>query len=193
MEIPDHGWQGLAMPIRPAAPGDLPRLQEIEVAAGEAFRGVGKPEVADDDAFPLDVLNAYRRAGRAWVNARDTLARVPEAYLLMDMVDGLFHIEQVSVHPEAAGRGLGRELIEHLDAQAAQQQVPALTLTTFADVPWNAPYYARLGFTVLDRPGPELQAVRRKEAEHGLDRWPRIAMIRTVKELPKAIVERTFR
>ena len=142
-----HEWQHSVMPIRAAEPDDLPRLQEIEYAAGEAFRQIGMAEIADDEAFPLDVL------------------------------DRLFHIEQVSVHSEAAGHGLGRELIEHL---AAERHSPALTLTTFADVPWNAPYYARLGFSVLDRPGPGLRSVQRKEAEHGLDRWPRIAMIRAL-------------
>ena len=60
--------------------------------------------------------------------------------------------------------------------------MPALTLTTFAEVPWNAPYYARCGFTVLDESaiGPDLRAVRAREADHGLDRWPRVCMRRTL-------------
>ena len=27
---------------------------------------------------------------------------------------------------------------------------PTLTLTTFRDVPWNAPYYERMGFVVFE-------------------------------------------
>ena len=58
----------------------------------------------------------------------------------------------------------------------------ALTLTTFRDVPWNAPYYARCGFHILD--GDEitagLETIRAREAARGLDRWPRVRMRRPV-------------
>jgi hypothetical protein len=49
-------------------------------------------------------------------------------------------------------------------------------------VPWNAPYYARLGFRILDDTAvtPGLRAIRRREAEIGLDRWPRVCMRRDV-------------
>jgi Acetyltransferase (GNAT) family. len=95
-------------------------------------------------------------------------------------VDGAAHVEQVTVHPDAARRGLGRALIEELAADATARGVPALTLTTFTDVPWNAPYYARLGFRVLadTELTDGLRAIRRAEADHGLDRWPRVCMRR---------------
>ena len=92
------------------------------------------------------------------------------------MVDGCLHVEQVSVHPDHARRGLGRALLD----QAAADGIAALTLTTFAHVPWNAPYYTRCGFRVLD--GTELTAglrtIRQREAGLGLDRWPRVCMRR---------------
>jgi predicted N-acetyltransferase YhbS len=86
----------------------------------------------------------------------------------------------VSVHPAAAGRGLGRALIEAAAEQARARGEDRVTLTTFADVPWNAPYYQRLGFVVVleDEQGPELRRIRAHEAEIGLDRWPRVAMAR---------------
>ncbi|MBT0771690.1 GNAT family N-acetyltransferase [Kineosporia sp. J2-2] len=184
------------MTIRPPRPDELPALQEIEWAGGEAFREIGMPEIADDEPFPLETLEAYRAAGHAWVHDGtghphhadspghpdhpDRAEGVPVAYLLMDVVDGLFHVEQVSVHPRAAGRGLGRALIDRVAELAAAQGVPALTLTTFADVPWNAPYYARRGFRVMTGPGPQLRGVRRRERDHGLDRWPRVCMTRPV-------------
>ena len=158
--------------IRPATAADLPLLQEIERAAGECFRDVGMPEIADDEPFPVEVLERYRAAGRAWVAVDD--ADRPVAYLLADPVDGAVHIEQVSVHPGHAGRGLGRALIDQVGRQSP------LTLTTFAEVPWNAPYYARLGFRVLaeDEWTPGLRAIRAHEAAIGLDRWPRVCMRR---------------
>ncbi|GAA3389366.1 GNAT family N-acetyltransferase [Streptomyces roseoviridis] len=170
------------MRIRVAARAELPLLQDIERAAGETFRLLGMEEVADDEPLPLDVLDSYRSAGRAWV-AVDAEDR-PVAYLLMDAVDGAAHIEQVSVHPDAARRGVGRALIEHLAAAAREQGLTALTLTTFAEVPWNAPYYARLGFRTVGEGDPALteglRAISRAEAAHGLAAWPRVCMRREV-------------
>ncbi|OII65313.1 GNAT family N-acetyltransferase [Streptomyces sp. CC77] len=164
--------------IRPALPEDLPRLQDLERAAGEPFRALGMAAVADDDPPPPEDLERYRAAGRARIAAGPDGR--PAAYLVWDEVDGAAHIEQVSVHPDAARRGLGRALVEDLAAHAVALRLPALTLTTFRDVPWNAPYYARLGFRVLDETEltAGLRAVRRAEAAHGLDRWPRTCMRR---------------
>lgn len=169
------------MRIRPASPAELPLLQDIERAAGEPFRSLGMAAIAEDEPLPLDVLESYRDAGRAWVADPDGAGR-PVAYLLMDAVDGAAHIEQVSVHPTAARRGIGRALIEHVASVAATQGLTALTLTTFADVPWNAPYYARLGFRTLAEAEltDGLREIRRAEAAHGLDSWPRVCMRRTL-------------
>ncbi|MGW0658772.1 GNAT family N-acetyltransferase [Streptodolium elevatio] len=168
------------MRIRVVAADELPDLQDIEVAAGRCFLDVGMPEIAGDEPLPLGELDAYRVAGRAWVAVEED-AR-PGAYLIAKSVDGNLHVEQVSVHPDHARRGVGRALIDHAAEHAAGRGMPALTLTTFAEVPWNAPYYARLGFAVLGEAdaGPELRAVRAEEAAHGLDRWPRVCMIRPV-------------
>lgn len=104
------------------------------------------------------------------------------AYCVVDIVDGNAHIEQVSVHPDAARRGRGAQLIDHIEEWARDRGLPEITLTTFVDVPWNAPYYTRLGFgIVVDSDlGPGLRALREHEAAQGLDRWPRVAMTRHV-------------
>jgi GNAT superfamily N-acetyltransferase len=164
--------------IRIATVDDLPVLQDIERAAGRVFRDIGMPEIADDDPPSLTDLERYRDAGRALVAVDG--ANQPVAYLLADVIDGCLHIEQVSVHPDHARRGIGRALIEHVAGTAKAGGVPALTLTTFADVPWNAPYYERCGFRVLagDELTPGLRAAVHREAMHGLDRWPRVCMRR---------------
>ncbi|MEU6236959.1 GNAT family N-acetyltransferase [Kitasatospora sp. NPDC047058] len=168
------------MRIREVLTEDLSLLQDIERAAGRCFRGIGMPEIADDEPLPLDELARYQRAGLAWVAVDESGA--PVAYLIADHVDGNLHVEQVSVHPDSARRGIGRSLLDHLVERAAAHGIPAVTLTTFADVPWNAPYYARCGFRPLDDTllGPGLQDIRAREAAHGLDRWPRLVMHRPV-------------
>jgi len=169
------------MKIRDACPDDLPELPAIELAAGRVFADIGMAEIADAVPPSLDRLAGYQADGRAWVTV-DAADR-PVAYLIADVVDGNAHIEQVSVHPSAAGHRLGAALIDHTGAWATRHGLPALTLTTFRNVPWNAPYYERCGFHALhdaDLP-PGLRAIRRQEAAHGLDAWPRIAMRRPVR------------
>jgi hypothetical protein len=56
---------------------------------------------------------------------------------------------------------------------------PPLILTTYAEVPWNAPYYRRLGFSD-NQIGPALRAMRDHEKTLGLDAWPRVAMSRPI-------------
>jgi GNAT superfamily N-acetyltransferase len=103
---------------------------------------------------------------------------VPVAYLLAELVDGNGHVEQVSVHPDHAGKRIGRALIEHAAEWARAQGAPVLTLTTFTEVVWNGPYYEKLGFRLLPEAEltPGLREIRAAEAAHGLDRWPRACM-----------------
>lgn len=165
------------MEIRPGTVDDIGRMQAIEIAAGAAFAEAGRPEIADDDPFSDAQLRAYLDAGRCWV-----LGAPAAAYLVVDVLDGVAHIEQVSVHPDAAGQGLGARLIEHVMTWASGHGHDRVTLTTFADVPWNAPYYERLGFIVLAEHdlGPELRQRVDEEHAHGLRREERVAMYRPV-------------
>lgn len=167
--------------IRPARAADLPHLADLERAAGEQFRALGMAAVADDEPPAAATLQAYLDRGAAWVAAGPDDR--PLGYLLLDDVDGVPHVEQVSVHPSAAGRGLGRALIEVAVEHARTLGADRVTLTTFADVPWNAPYYRRLGFAAVppEEQGPELRGVRAHEAAIGLDRWPRVAMARPLR------------
>jgi GNAT superfamily N-acetyltransferase len=165
--------------VRVPAAGELERLREIEVAAGAAFAHVGLPEIAADEPPAFEELAAYLAAGRVWI-AADQGDR-PVAYVLVDLVDGAAHVEQVSVHPDQARQGIGRMLLDHVARWAAKEQLRAVTLTTFRDVPWNAPYYARCGFRLMEAReiGPELRALRQLEAEHGLALEHRVCMIRS--------------
>lgn len=163
--------------LRAAVVDDVDALVTIEGAAGEMFRSLRMDLVADDDDPTPETLLGFVAAGRAWVVEDDGEVA---GYLLADLVDGCAHIEQVSVHPRHSGRRLGAALIEHLAAWAAASDLPALTLTTYRDVPWNGPYYLALGFHRLedDEVTPGLRAIRDAEAARGLDRWPRGCMRR---------------
>jgi len=164
--------------IREARTEDLGALQDIERAAGRLFAHIGMTEVAEDEPSSLELLEGYRAAGQAWVavDADDE----PLAYIVAELLDGNAHVEQVSVHPDSSRRGIGRALVERVVDWATGRDLPAITLTTFADIPWNAPYYERLSFRTLgeNELTPGLRRKRAEEAEHGLDKWPRVSMRR---------------
>ena len=166
------------MTIRPARSDDLAVLVEIERAAGDLFRQLDPDLLADHDPGSVEELLPYANDCRAFVSV-DAHDR-PVGYLLVDLVDGAAHIEQVSVHPDHARQGIGRTLIERADVWARERDLRSLTLTTYVDVPWNAPYYARCGFRVLAESelGPELRATRDHEATLGLDPALRVCMRR---------------
>ena len=164
--------------IRLAREEDLPALQHIEDAAGQAFAAIDMQAIAEDAPPSLALLRSFQQDGRAWVHVDDTDS--PVAYLIAALVDGCAHVEQVSVHPDHAGKRIGQALIDHLASWARARGAPALTLTTFTEVAWNGPYYERLGFRRLSDAEltPGLREIRRAEAARGLDRWPRVCMRR---------------
>lgn len=89
-------------------------------------------------------------------------------------VDGRLHLEQISIDAAQGRRGIGTRLL-----QAVLARGEPVTLITFRDIPWNAPWYARHGFTELSTPqwGPELSAHWQKEIDAGLHKLgPRLVM-----------------
>ncbi|MFE4498920.1 GNAT family N-acetyltransferase [Rhodococcus sp. NPDC056743] len=164
--------------IRLAVPTDLPTLQLIETAAGEPFRDIGMDAIADDPPPTLEELAKYLGDEHIWVmtDVHSTLV----AYALVDIIDVGVHLEQVSVHPEHSRRRFGAQLIDSVTDWATTHHHDLVTLTTFVDVPWNAPYYERLGFERIPEStlSPDLIRIRAHEQAAGLDSWPRIAMSR---------------
>ena len=176
MSLDETGDSVGRVSIRAARRDDLALLIEIERASGERFRSLGMDLVADDDPGSVAELLPYAESGRAFVSV-DANDR-PVGYLVLDVVDRAAHVEQVSVHPDYARQGIGRALIERAAAWARSHGLDALTLTTYVEVPWNGPYYERLGFSYLpaDEETPGLRAIRFEEWASGLDAWPRACM-----------------
>ncbi len=162
-------------PIRRAGPADLPFFPIIERAAAELFRNSPYSWIADDDELVTDHVDLDHEL--AWV-AVDSKGE-PIAFAVVHVHSQKeIHLHELDVHPQYAHQGIGRQLIETVADWARGQGATALTLTTFDDVPWNGPYYTRLGFRTLDvnTLSPELQAVRQREAENGLPIEHRLCM-----------------
>jgi GNAT superfamily N-acetyltransferase len=159
--------------VRRARPDDLALLPAIEQAAAAQFRATPYADLADFDLASAEVNleNDY-----VWVVA-DSHDQ-PVGFVIVHLFDTSVHLHELDVHPQHARQGLGRRLIETIADWARERSAVALTLTTFGDVPWNGPYYARLGFRILDATSlsPALQAVWQEEAAAGLPMEHRICM-----------------
>jgi GNAT superfamily N-acetyltransferase len=168
--------------VRPAAADDVERVQAIGVAAGRRFSQVDDPRIAacaDDPPLDPHDLHTWITEGRAWVavSGRDVCG-----FVLVDVVDQNAHVEEIAVHPDRQGRGVAVQLLDAVDRWARAQGRHALTLTTFAAVEWNRPYYERRGFRVLPDAdiGPELRRKVAEEHAHGLLAELRVCMSRAV-------------
>lgn len=166
--------------IRPARPADLPLLPAIERAASELFRQTAYAHlVGSDDAtrsFP------HQPNYLTWVAVDATDA--PIGLAIARPLANSLHLQELDVHPNHSRRGLGRRLITAVADYAQSHGYTALTLTTFRSIPWNAPYYNRLGFRTLepDELPPDLQAIYQSEIEHGLPMGDRVCMRRELLE-----------
>lgn len=111
-----------------------------------------------------DHLAAVRR-GLSWVAVIDDAV---VGFLVADVVGNALHIEELSVDVAMQRRGAGRRLLDVALNHGATLGLAEATLTTFADVPFNGPWYERLGFEVVASPGPRLAQILEAEARSGL-------------------------
>lgn len=162
--------------VREAVAADLPFLGAIELAAAAQFRDVGIDGDFLDHATGIDDFEAACNDGRLWVAVHE--GRPVGFALACRLGDGQPWLEEVDVHPDHARRGLGRALLEEVIAWARKQGAASLALTTFVDVAWNAPFYARLGFRPLvpAEHSPAIAAILREEQARGLPPSRRVAM-----------------
>ena len=155
--------------VRRAAAVDLAELPAVETAADELFRARG--------VLDLPPAGSAEERAAAW---RVLVAGRPvRGFAVLEQVDGEVHLEQLSVHPDVMRQGIGAALLAASVEEARAAGARRVTLLTYADVPWNGPWYARHGWRETTDLGPGLRAQREHELAVGLDRHGRrIAMAR---------------
>jgi GNAT superfamily N-acetyltransferase len=153
--------------MRVADPSEFDLLRDIEDSADAMFAGVG---IGPFTALEEDDHLAQAAVVLVW-------GRPAQGFACVDIVEGVAHLWQLSVLPSFGRRGIGRALVQAVCDWASSNGYRAVTLTTFRDVPWNAPFYDRLGFRVLHDLSPGLKAIRDHERDIGDDDFgPRVAM-----------------
>jgi len=163
--------------IRPATREDAAAMAAVEVAAAQRFREIGMTHIAE--AEPTDTAAVLVRidGGRAYVAVDAHGACVGFAfYRLLDAQR--LYLEELDVAPSHAGQRIGARLIEQVTARAAHEGIAEVVLSTFREAPWNAPYYARLGFEALDDAVLDdmLRTIRAYHVSLGLDETQRVFM-----------------
>ncbi|WP_244481260.1 GNAT family N-acetyltransferase [Rhizobium sp. Leaf371] len=94
------------------------------------------------------------------------------------VVDGYLYIGEVDVLPAWQRRGLGRSLVTTLIEDGRRRRLAGVTLTTDRFAPFNAPFYARLGFKLLEGETilQHLRSNLDRQVADGLDPFRRVAM-----------------
>lgn len=135
--------------IRLAHPAEADALYALAASAYAPWVAViGRRPLPMDDDYAARI-----RAGQAWV--LDEGGSVV-ALAALEPGDGWVTLDNVAVHPERQGEGLGRRMIAFAAAEARRRGARELRLFTNALMAANLARYARLGFreTGHERVGP---------------------------------------
>lgn len=152
------------MEIRPARREELDEVTAIEAAADQVF----VPLFGPLDWLPRPAAERFAAPGFLLV-ADDPVSGFAHVLEL----EGIAHLEQLAVRPSSFRRGVGTALVLAAMAETGRRGYPELSLCTYADVAWNAPFYRRLGFEEVADLGPVHRRMREHEELIGLDRHGR--------------------
>lgn len=165
--------------IRPATVDDIPALVAIEDSASALFLAYDTTRHLAHAGMPA---SGYARAlsqETIWV-AESLGAATLIGFVMTRLLEDGIHITELSVAADWQRQGVGRALIEHVILDAQQHGKKAITLTTFRDIPWNAPWYRSLGFQTLSSTSlddaPWLKTQLSKEQPPGCPLASRCAM-----------------
>ena len=167
--------------VRPAHPADDAETEQIEAAADallvDRFDAVDWPPpttARERASMPGFVLVAEPHEASAPSSGPVGLVHVLE-------IDGHAHLEQLSVLPTYGRRGIGRRLVQAALSETRDRGHQTITLRTYRDVPWNAPFYASCGFTETEPDSALLRSLIDTETALGLFRYgPRVQMTATL-------------
>jgi ribosomal protein S18 acetylase RimI-like enzyme len=171
MTVLESGYQ-----IRSARVEELPLLSHIEQSAAGLFLDTPYAFLVDAAPLSLDFVQQQFQAGHVWV-AVDLDEKVV-GYAIAREVDDTLYLQQIDVHPEHWHRGIGSALVNTVCDRAKQQGYRIVSLSTFRDIPWNAPFYSKLGFHPVNETelANGFQQIRREELKAGLPISERVIM-----------------
>ncbi|MFM0100673.1 GNAT family N-acetyltransferase [Paraburkholderia nemoris] len=167
-----------SLTFRFAAPHDADTIRTIEFEAGKRFVSVGMTGIAD--APPMELELVHRK-----IDAQQIIVAVETdgtcvGFVMFEPQLARIYVQELDVLSSYAGQRIGAALIEQVAQLARAQQITQLILSTFREVPWNAPYYRRLGFRDIEEADLDAALIARRDAHiaRGLDESKRVFMRR---------------
>lgn len=162
--------------IAAARRSHLAAIPVIERAAARLFSERDLPPHIRYRVTDRNTLLKAQRDGRLWVALAARGGVV--GFALADTMDNDAFLDEVDVTPDHGRRGIGKRLVAAVIEWAEAQGRTSLTLVTFRHVPWNAPFYASLGFRTLgeDELSPGVRERLQQEQAAGIDPGKRVAM-----------------
>ena len=163
--------------LRLARPEDAEHFSEVEEDAARLF--------ADEPSLAGIAIPPPRSAAdyRAMIAQRQSLSVTFDGdvigFAAARPAGRELHLHELSLARAFQRRGIGSTLLRALKIDAANAGFAAITLHTFRDIAWNAPFYGRHGFIVVEdfADHPRLSAGLEAAIAAGLPRERRCAMI----------------
>jgi len=163
--------------IELASRADVPFLAAVEESAATLFADTPYSAEVSAGTLPISVLESCRANDLLWV-ARVGDTTEPVGFGAVILIDGAAHLHELSVRSDMGRQGIGSALMKTILTALTSRSYNTVTLSTYRDVPWNGPYYARLGFREVGSVDltPGLLRIRENEAAEGLDVSHRVIM-----------------
>jgi 4-diphosphocytidyl-2-C-methyl-D-erythritol kinase len=165
--------------IERASTAHVEAICAIERTAVELFREHRAWPFYSAVSIPPDQLEEEIQRGLVWVALPDD-GHEPVGFVWLDTEQGsdVAGIAEIDVLPEYSRRGIGAALLEHACDWARSAGYRRVDLGTLADVPWNAPFYAKHGFVAVDKNDPAFAYARERDRENGFPDTLRVFMSR---------------
>ncbi|WP_199097030.1 4-(cytidine 5'-diphospho)-2-C-methyl-D-erythritol kinase [Dyella sp. ASV21] len=170
----------MSFQIERARHDQVEALCAIERAAVELFRGHRAWPSYRRVSVPPEVLREAIARGLVWVAVIGSGEPVGFVWLDAENDGDAIGVAEMDVLPSHGQRGIGAALLEHACGWARMAGYHRVDLGTLADVPWNAPFYAKHGFVAVDKDAPEFAFARERDREHGFPDDLRVFMSRVL-------------
>ena len=154
----------------------LADIPGIELAGATLFAEADLPhEIRHRVTAATDLRDALN-ASRIWVAVHQSRQTV--GFAMAEVVDRQAYLTELDVLPEFGRQGIGSRLVRAVAEWAKTCDFDSLSLITFRHLPWNAPFYEKLGFFIIDSAehGPELVGLMEEERQVGINMNNRVAM-----------------
>ncbi len=164
--------------IRLAQQKECPALPIIEHEANKRFHEFGLMEVNIDRVSSIADLYLAQRNNCLWV-AEFKTRNILVGFAYVRLISGQPHLEEIDVLPKYGRQGLGTALVKAALNWSKINNFKQLTLSTFNSIPWNMPFYQRLGFMLVADSDltPEFLELKEKERSLGLPMRQRVIMV----------------